>query len=105
MIARPPSVRRAGLLAALALCCGCKDKPAALAELVQISGPPESIERATGAQDWRPAALGTKFYLGDAARTGVGRAQLRLGDTSRLEMDPHTVLRLAGAATPRWSSS
>lgn len=71
----------------------CKDKAAPLAELVQVSGPVEQVERASGDSAWVPARLGDTFVLGDAVRTKETRAQLRLGDASRLELEPHTLLR------------
>ncbi len=84
------------LLGALA---GCKEAPAALAELVQASGP---VQRGAGdklepdgTDDWQAAALGARFFLGDAARTADGTAVLQLAGSgsSRLDMEPHTVLR------------
>ncbi|HRC56788.1 MAG TPA: hypothetical protein PKU97_12735, partial [Kofleriaceae bacterium] len=85
------------LLVLLGAVGACKDSQPALAELVQVSGSGSAgltaVERATGADDWRQAKLGTKFFLGDAARTGDATAQLRLGDASRLAMEPHTILR------------
>lgn len=77
-------------LLAATLLLGCKNQPDALAELIEAAGP---VERLTVRTAWRPAVLGTRFYLGDAARTAAGAAQLRLADTQRLAMDPHTVLR------------
>lgn len=72
---------------------GCKDKAAPLAELVAVSGPIEQVERASAGSAWAPARLGDTFVLGDAVRTKGTRAQLRLGDASRLELEPHTLLR------------
>lgn len=97
---RAPVALVGGLAAlGLALLAGCKDKPAVLAELVAASGP---VERADGrasaeADVWAAAALGARFYLGDAVRTGDGTAQLSLGDAQRLDMDPHTLLRFGRA--------
>lgn len=74
----------------------CKDKPAVLAELVQAAGPVHrsgAEHKKDGADDWREAKLGTRFYLGDAVRTGDGEAQLQLGGRSNLGMEPHTILR------------
>lgn len=100
MLARAASFGLApALLGLVALGSACKDKPAALAELVAAAGP---VERAAGparaagpveGDAWAAAALGTRFFLGDAARTGDGTAQLQLGDGQRLDMEPHTVLR------------
>lgn len=97
---RRAPVALAGGLAALGLAlAGCKDQPAVLAELVAASGP---VERADGkasakADVWAAAALGARFYLGDAVRTGDGTAQLSLGDAQRLDMEPHTLLRFGRA--------
>lgn len=77
-------------------CGACKDKPAVLAELVQAAGPVQrsgAEHKKDGADDWREAKLGTRFYLGDAVRTGDGEAQLQLGGQSHLGMEPHTILR------------
>ena len=45
-----------------------------IAELTQADGP---VERQEGAADWKPAAIGTEYVIGDAARTAEGSAQLR----------------------------
>jgi hypothetical protein len=89
-----------GVLAQLAQLSGCKDPPAVLAELVAASGPVERAARqaADQPQGWGSAALGTRFFLGDAARTGDGTAQLQLGDGQRLDMEAHTVLRFGQRA-------
>ncbi len=78
------------------LASACNDKPTVLAELVQVAG----LVHRSGAEhkkdtidDWREAKLGTRFYLGDAVRTGDGEAQLQLGGRSHLGMEPHTILR------------
>lgn len=85
-------------LAAAVVASGCKDKPTVLAELVAASGPVEradakASEERKGAEVWGAAALGARFYLGDAVRTGDGTAQLSLGEAQRLDMEPHTLLR------------
>lgn len=94
---RGSAVVACALVAALP---ACRDEDHALAELVQVTGAARVVERATGRDDWKPAPLGSKFYLGDAARTADNRALLRLGDASRLEMDPHTVLRFGDRGAP-----
>lgn len=97
---RRAPVALAGGLAALGLALvGCKDEPAVLAELVAASGPVERAAGETSAQAdvWAAAALGARFYLGDAVRTGDGTAQLSLGDAQRLDMEPHTLLRFGRA--------
>ncbi|MEZ4360931.1 MAG: hypothetical protein R3B48_12180 [Kofleriaceae bacterium] len=70
----------------------CKDRPVVLAELVQVQRD-GLVERAEGVADWRSAPLGTRFYLGDAARTHDAPAQLRIGEAAHLDMQAHTVLR------------
>jgi hypothetical protein len=74
------------LVAALA---GCKSKPS-IAELKQADGP---VERQDADKPWAGAKIGTKFYLGDAARTADGGAQLALAGAAKIAMQPHTVLR------------
>jgi hypothetical protein len=100
-IAAAAALAATALLLALGAggCGGCKDDQAALAELVQASGPVERAAakpadpKAAKGDDWREAKLGAQFYLGDAARTGVGPATLQLGGRSRMGMEPHTILR------------
>ena len=74
------------LVAALA---GCKSKPS-IARLEKADGP---VERQDGSRPWAGATIGTKFYLGDAARTADGGAQLALAGNAKIAMQPHTVLR------------
>jgi len=82
-----------GLLLLLAALGGCKSK-ASIATLEKADGP---VERQEGTKAWGGAAVGTKFYLGDAARTADGGAQLALAGAAKIAMQPHTVLRfLAG---------
>ncbi len=76
------------LLLVVAL-AGCKSKPS-IAELKQADGP---VERQDGTRPWAGARIGTKFYLGDAARTADGGAQLALAGNAKIAMQPHTVLR------------
>ena len=52
--------------------------------------------QAKGATAWGGAPVGTKFYLGDAARTAAGGAELSLGGDAHITMQPHTVLRFGG---------
>jgi hypothetical protein len=70
---------------------GCKSKPA-LATLEKADGP---VQRQDADKPWIDAKLGTKFFLGDAARTADGGAQLALAGNAKLAMQPHTVLRFA----------
>jgi hypothetical protein len=72
---------------------GCKKKPAPIAELLQAEGP---VERQHGEGTWGGAAIGTKYYLGDAARTAEGGAALSLLNSARITMQPYTVLRFGG---------
>ena len=69
--------------------CGSK-KSGGIAELTKAEGP---VERQVGINPWGGAALGTKFFLGDAARTGDGAAQITLVGSQVIEMNAHTVLR------------
>ncbi len=83
------------LLLLLALLSGCKKKPGAIAELSKADGP---VERQPGQGDWLDAPIGTKYVLGDAARTADGGAELKLGGGSAfVKMDPYTVLRFGGS--------
>lgn len=83
-------MRRVVLLLALAAC----SKKAALAELTKADGP---VDRQAGAGAWSSAPVGTKYYLGDAARTADGAAQLSVtGGAATLAMEPRTILRFGG---------
>ncbi|HUJ60356.1 MAG TPA: hypothetical protein VLX92_17765 [Kofleriaceae bacterium] len=93
------STCRSDALAALAIAAAivaCHGKPKALAELTKADGPVD--RQPAGTTDWRGAPLGTEFFLGEAARTGDGAAQLRLLGTAQIAMQPHTVLRFGGGA-------
>src|SRR5262245_50526165 len=82
------------LVALLGLLGGCSGKADAIAELAKADGP---VERQAGGGAWAPAAIGTKYYVGDAARTGAGGAQLEIvAGGGTLAMQPHTVLRFGG---------
>ena len=78
-----------GLLFLLAAVTGCKSK-AALATLEKADGP---TQRQEGDKPWVDAKVGTKFFLGDAARTADSGAQLALAGNAKIAMQPHTVLR------------
>jgi hypothetical protein len=82
-----------GALLALALAFGCKKKTAAIAELTKAEGP---VERQAGQGAWAAAAVGTKYFLGDAARTADGPAELKLVGVQLIKMDQYTVLRFGG---------
>src|SRR3569623_1378407 len=90
-------LRFLALLALVAL-VGCKSK-SAIATLEKADGP---VERQVGDKPWGGARIGTKYFLGDAARTAAGGAQLSLAGNARIAMQPHTILRFgtgkAGAA-------
>lgn len=81
-----------GLVVALSL--GCKDKATAIAELKQADGP---VERQQGEEPWVLAEIGAKYYLGDAARTADGGAELELVGVQTIRMEKYTVLRFGGA--------
>ncbi|HSN29622.1 MAG TPA: hypothetical protein VLT45_25220 [Kofleriaceae bacterium] len=74
---------------AIALLVGCKSK-SAIATLEKADG---SVERQEGDKPWGGAKVGTKYFLGDAARTADGGAQLSLAGNARIAMQPHTILR------------
>ncbi|MBV8755956.1 MAG: hypothetical protein JO257_01695 [Deltaproteobacteria bacterium] len=84
-------LRFLALLALVAL-IGCKSK-GAIATLEKADGP---VERQEGDKPWGGAKVGTKYFLGDAARTADGAAQLSLAGNARIAMQPHTVLRFGG---------
>ncbi|MBW8771993.1 MAG: hypothetical protein JF590_01660, partial [Gemmatimonadetes bacterium] len=73
----------------VAVLAGCKSKPS-IATLEKADGP---VERQEADRPWGGAKIGTKYYLGDAARTADGGAQLALAGQARIAMQPHTVLR------------
>jgi len=81
-----------GVLLVALLAWGCKKKPAYIAELTKADS---LVERQEGTSAWGEAAVGTKFYLGDAARTADGGAELKLGG-ALIKMDKYTVLRFGG---------
>ncbi|HTL38304.1 MAG TPA: hypothetical protein VL326_34475 [Kofleriaceae bacterium] len=73
---------------------GCKPKQSAIAELSKADGP---VERQEGSGSWGGASVGTKYFLGDAARTADGKADLTLaGGRAVIKMDPYTTLRFGG---------
>ena len=83
-----------GLLSLVAaVSCGCGKQPAAIAELAKAKGP---VDRQQGASDWVQAAIGTKFFFGDAARTADGSAMLEVAAGAQIAMQPHTILRFGG---------
>jgi hypothetical protein len=83
------------LLLALAFAFGCKKSPGAIAELTKADGP---VERQQGQGEWGGAPIGTKYQLGDAARTADGGAELELaGGSALIKMDKYTTLRFGGS--------
>ncbi|HEY1555135.1 MAG TPA: hypothetical protein VGF94_09925 [Kofleriaceae bacterium] len=85
------------LLCTLAALAACPSKKASIAELTKAVGPVERAGASTDGKDsWAAAAVGTKFFIGDAARTADGTAELELAHAARIEMQPHTVLRFGG---------
>ena len=88
-------------LAILLLCLvplsgiACRKKSAAIAELVKAAGP---VDRQHEDAQWRGVQVGAEFYIGDAARTGDGTAQLTILGGAQIAMQPHTVLRFGGKA-------
>ncbi len=87
------------LLGCSAACSGGRS---AIAELAKADGP---VERSAGEAageggeaPWSAAPIGTRFYLGDAARTSSGAAELAVGRGAKLAMQPYTVLRFGGRA-------
>jgi hypothetical protein len=87
--------RRAALALVLVV-AACGKKQPGIAELTKADGP---VERQDQGAAWGGAAIGTQFYLGDAARTADGGAELKLVGTQLITMTPHTVLRFTGAGS------
>jgi len=87
------SSRAATIVVLAALAMGCKKKTPAIAELTKADGP---VERQEGEGKWLGAEIGTEFFIGDAARTAEGGAQLRVAGNAQIAMTPRTVLRFAG---------
>lgn len=85
-------------MGALALCCfalAACGKKQPIAELTKADGP---VERQAGTGAWASAAVGAKYFLGDAARTADGAAELAItGGAAKVAMQPHTVLRFGGS--------
>lgn len=86
-------LRRLGVLVvvfAVLMSWGCKKKPSYIAELTKADGP---VERQEGEGAWSEAAVGAKYYWGDAARTADGPAELKLGGAAIIKMEKYTKLR------------
>ena len=74
---------------ALLIACGGKH---GIAELKKADGP---VDRQEQQAAWKGAEIGAQFYLGDAARTADGSAQLEITG-AMIAMQPHTILRFGG---------
>jgi hypothetical protein len=80
--------------AVAALLVACRQGSGAIAELAQADGP---AERQEGSAAWQAARIGTRYFLGDAARVTNGRARLSIvGATAQIAMRDGTVLRFGG---------
>ncbi len=72
----------------------CRQGGGAIAELGEANGP---VGRQEGSGGWQQAPIGTRYFLGDAARVQNGRATLNiLGATAQIAMRDGTVLRFGG---------
>jgi hypothetical protein len=83
-----------GIVLAVLLAQGCKSKSSHIAELTKAEAP---VERQAGTGAWAGADVGTKYFLGDAARTADGAAELKLVGNAIIKMNPYTVLRFGDA--------
>nr|MBA3817665.1 hypothetical protein [Deltaproteobacteria bacterium] len=91
-------MRRAVVLVCVALSFGialgaCKKQSTAIAELTKAEGP---VERQRDEGPWQAAKIGTEYFLGNAARTADGAAQLEVVGGALIAMQPHTILRFGG---------
>jgi hypothetical protein len=73
----------------------CRQQPSAIAELTGADGP---VERQDPSAAWNAARVGTRYFIGDAARTGDSSATLAIGGRggAQIVMQGHTVLRFGG---------
>ncbi|HEX8114573.1 MAG TPA: hypothetical protein VF516_42880, partial [Kofleriaceae bacterium] len=77
-----------------AMLVACRQGGDAIAELGEANGP---VGRQEGSGAWQPARIGTRYFLGDAARVEIGRATLHIvGATAQIAMLDGTVLRFGG---------
>ncbi|MEO7096077.1 MAG: hypothetical protein ABI175_22640 [Polyangiales bacterium] len=82
------------LLLATLLAFGCGGKKgSAIATLTKKDGP---VDRQKGTDEWKQAEVGTEFFIGDAARTADGGANLEVIGGAQIAMQPHTILRFGG---------
>ncbi|HEY5946457.1 MAG TPA: hypothetical protein VIV40_13235 [Kofleriaceae bacterium] len=77
----------------ITLLSGCPKKRAPIAELTKADGP---VERQEGQGPWGGATVGQKYFIGDAARTAGGEAELKLVGVQLIKMEKYTVLRFGG---------
>jgi hypothetical protein len=86
-------VRYACLVAALL--CACSKKLTPIAELTKAEGP---VEREDASGTRKAAALGTKYFIGDAAHTAESLATLQIGGAggAQIRMQRKTTLRFGG---------
>ncbi|MBS1119615.1 MAG: hypothetical protein H6Q90_1843 [Deltaproteobacteria bacterium] len=84
-----------GCLAFGLVASACSQKSSPIAKLEQADGP---VEKQSGGGAWENAALGTAFFIGDAARTADGGARLEISGSAQIAMQKHTVLRFGGSA-------
>jgi hypothetical protein len=80
-----------GWLVAAVVLVACSGK-GPLATLTKAEGPTAKQAKDDKAP-WTDAPVGTKFFLGDAVQTADGGAELALGKSARIAMQPHTLLR------------
>lgn len=78
------------VLLALVVASACKDEPSAIAVLTETS---PGTEKEPGTAAWAAAAVGAKFFRGDAVRTADGTALLSLGANAALRVQPHSLIR------------
>lgn len=91
MLGRPILIALSALVVAGAA-CGKKRTP--IAELTKAEG---AVERQGSGDTWAAAAIGTRFFLGDAAQTADKAAELAIvGGNAHISMRPHTILRFGG---------
>ena len=82
------------LIALVVIAGACGKKATPIAELTKAEG---AVERQAAGDAWAAAAIGTRFYLGDAAQTADKAADLVIvGGNAHIAMRPHTILRFGG---------
>ena len=98
-----PAALRIFLVALCAWLAACGSKKGdAIAELTKAEGPIER-EAAAAAGTWKAAAIGTQYFLGDAARTADKPAELKiLGAGALIAMQGNTILRFGVLPFTYW---